>query len=155
MAPFFWIWGFLKTKPLSNLILSYFMSTSTQTRWGPLILKLLSLLKQLKSWTKGMEQWVSDTGQQAVKDKAPWERKNKGSPAVSQNDVREEFPGHRTGRRRPRQSLPELGDAVGRFRNPRQLQFTEPDVSEHRPVQREKTADVFRGFPWNLWPNTD
>lgn len=38
-----------------------------ESKW----LKLLFLLKQLKNWTKCMEQQVSDIGQQAVKDRVP------------------------------------------------------------------------------------
>ena len=34
-------------------------------------------------------------------------------------------------------SLPELRDAIGRLRNPRQLEFTESSVSGNRPAQRE------------------
>lgn len=56
---------------------------------------------------------------------------------VSQTDIWKEFPGHRTEKGDPRKESPELGDAAGRLRDPRQLQFTEPSVSENRPVQRD------------------
>lgn len=64
-------------------------------------------LKQLKNWTKCMKQEVSDIGQQAVRDRVPWDRRNKWrSPMVSLIDVWKEFPGYRTKRRDPGKESP-------------------------------------------------